>query len=89
MGFKEGWEKGEKVVEIIYRASEEFGSVSDPRLDARLRQVGVTQADINRLMLRFTLDPEEWGYMASGVAFVLKHGTIWNSDDMHGPKFEG
>lgn len=81
MGFKEGYNEGERVAEKIYNLSSEFKSAHDPKLDARLLQAGITPEMIQKLRIWPTISPEEIGYTLGAITFVLKHGTIWNSED--------
>lgn len=78
MGFKEGYNQGYRTAEKIYYISNEFSDIHDPRLDARLNQVGITPNDINRLAIRPTLTPEEIGYTIGAIKFLIKNGAIWN-----------
>lgn len=86
MGFKEGWERGWHVAETIHKVSANFDNAHNPNLDEELLAQGIKQQDINKLAISPTLSPNRIGYTTAGVVFLLTHGTIWNSAEMHTKK---
>lgn len=82
MGIKEGYRDGYRVADAIHLVSSKCWYVYDPKLDEELKVFRVTDEDIKRLALKIPNNTDDLGYMLGGLVFFVKHGTIWNADDV-------